>query len=326
MISILTRCGVLALSMYALCAPAMAQQKAWPSGPIKIVVPFPPGGSVDMVARSVGKYLGDVLGQPVVVDNRSGASGNIGAEFAARAAPDGQTLFVYSSGVLAANQFLYKRTGFDPLKDFSQVIRLAEQPNILLVHPSAQVGSVKDLVAKAKAEPGKVTMGSAGIGTGQDISARQFASMTGIDLLHVPYRGGAPALSDLLGGQIQSMFETSPTALQHAREGKQLRAIAITSERRSALLPDLPTVAESGVPGYVSTTWIGLAAPAKTPAAVIERLNRELNKALEGDMGRQFSDIALERSGGTVHDVDEALRRDAANYGKILKDAGVEPQ
>ena len=310
----------------ALLAAGTVSAQTWPSGPVKLVVPFPAGGSVDMVARAVGKRLGDVLGQPVVVDNRAGASGNIGAEFAAKAT-DGHTFFVTSSGVLAANQFLYKRTGFDTQKDFAPVIRLVIQPHILLVHSSVQAKTVPELIALAKAQPGKVTVGNAGVGTGQDIAARQFTGLTGVNVLHVPYKGGAPALNDLLGGQIQAMFETSPTAVPYVKDSKQqLRALAITSARRSALLPNLPTVAEAGIPGFESVTWIGLVAPAATPKAVIDRLNAELNKGLQGDMGKQFAEVALDPAGGTPADMAEAIRKDSAEYGRLLKAAGVEPQ
>ena len=316
------RSGLLALALFA--AGSVSAQ-TWPSGPIRLVVPFPPGGSVDMVARVVGKRLSDALGQPVVVDNRAGASGDIAAEFVARAAPDGQTLFVTSSGVLAANQFLYKRTGFDSLKDFAPVIRLANQPNILMVHPSVSARSVTELVALAKAQPGKVTMGHAGVGTGQHIAAQQFSTMSGVSVLQVPYKGGAPAMVDLLGGQIQTMFQTSPEALPYVRDGK-LRALAITSAKRSPLLPNLPTVAEAGIPGFESITWIGMVVPAGTPKPVIARLNTELNKALQADMGKQFSDLALEPVGGTPEDMTDTIRKDSAQYGSILKAAGVEPQ
>ena len=316
------RSGLLAL---ALLAAGSAWAQTWPSGPIRLVVPFPPGGSVDMVARAVGKRLSDALGQPVVVDNRAGASGDIAAEFVARSTPDGQTLFVTSSGVLAANQFLYKRTGFDSLKDFAPVIRLANQPNILMVHPSIPAKSVQELVALAKAQPGKVTMGHAGVGTGQHIAAQQFSSMSGVSVLQVPYKGGAPAMTDLLGGQIQTMFQTSPEAVPYVRDGR-LRALAITSAKRSPLLPNLPTVAEAGIPGYESITWIGMVVPAGTPKPIIARLNMELNKALQADMGKQFAELALEPVGGTPEDMTDTIRRDSAQYGSILKAAGVEPQ
>jgi tripartite-type tricarboxylate transporter receptor subunit TctC len=323
----MTNCLRRSLLLLTLLVTGGVSAQTWPSGPIKLIVPFPAGGSVDMVARSVGKRLTEVTGQPVVVDNRAGASGNIGAEIAAKSPADGHTLFVTSSGVLAANMHLYKRTGFDPFKDFTPVLRLVNQPNILMVHPSVPAKTVQELVALAKAQPGKISMGSAGIGTGQDIAARQFTGMANVNVLHVPYKGGAPALNDLLGGQIQAMFETSPTALPYAKEkdGK-LRALAITSAKRSPLLPNLPTVAEAGLPGFESITWIGLVAPAGTPKAVVERLNTELNKALKGDMGKQFADIALDPIGGTPQEMGEMIRKDSAEYGRILKAAGVEPQ
>lgn len=316
------RRSLLALALFA--AGSVSAQ-TWPAAPIKIVVPFPAGGSVDMVARAVGKRLGDTLGQPVIVDNRAGASGNIGAEYVARAPADGYTFFVASSGVLAANQFLYKRTGFDTQKDFTPVIQLVIQPHILMVHPSVPAKNLQELIALAKAHPGKVTVGNAGIGTGQDIAARQFSTMTGTTVLHVPYKGGAPALADLMGGQINAMFETSPTAVPVIKENK-LRGIAITSAKRSPLLPNLPTVAEAGIPGFESVTWIGMVAPAGTPKAIVDRVNAELNKGLHEDMGKMFADIALDPAGGTPQKMADAIRKDQAEYGRLLKAAGVEPQ
>ena len=311
--------------LLALAAAGVSAQ-TYPAGPIKLIVPFPAGGSVDMVARNVAKKLSEVLGQSVLVDNRAGASGNIGAEAAARSPADGYTLFVTSSGVLAANMHLYKKTGFDTFKDFAPVIRLVNQPNILMVHPSVSARSVPELIALAKAQPGQITMGSAGVGTGQDIAAKQFELMTGAKVLHVPYKGGAPALNDLLGGQINAMFETSPTALPYVKDGSKLRGLAITSAKRSPLLPNLPTVAEAGVPGYESVTWIGLVAPAATPRPIIDRLNAELNKALAGDMGKLLAEISLDPIGGTPKDMADVIRQDADMYGKIIKAAGIEPQ
>jgi tripartite-type tricarboxylate transporter receptor subunit TctC len=316
------RRSFLLLSLLAAAGAVSAQ--TYPTGPVKLIVPFPPGGSVDIVARSVAKRLSDAFGQPFIVDNRAGASGNIGAEIAAKAPADGYTLFVTSSGVLAANMHLYKKIPFDPFKDFAPVIRLVNQPNILMVHPSVQAKSVAELIALAKAQPGKLTVGSAGVGTGQDIAAQQFVMMTGTSVLHVPYKGGAPALTDLVGGQINAMFETSPTALPYVKQGK-LRGLAITSTKRSPLLPDLPTVAEAGVPGYESVTWIGLVAPAGTPKAIVDRLNAELKKALAGEMGKQLADLSLDPLGGTPKEMADAIRQDSINYGKVIKAAKIEP-
>jgi len=313
------------LLLIALLAAPGVNAQTYPTGPVKLIVPFPPGGSVDIVARAVATRLSDSLGKPVVVDNRAGASGNIGAGIAAKSPADGHTLFMSSSGVLAANMHLYKKPGFDTFKDFAPVIRLVNQPNILMVHPTLPVKSVQDLIALAKAKPGEVSMGSAGVGTGQDIAAKQFEAATGALFLHVPYKGGAPALNDLMGGQINAMFETSPTALPYVKADK-LRALAITTAKRSPLLPDLPTVAEAGVPGYESVTWIGLVAPAGTPKSVIDRINADLNQALASDLGKQFAELSLDPIGGTPEAMGEVIRQDADMYGKIIKDAGIEPQ
>ena len=313
------------LLLFTMLAATGASAQTYPTKPVKIIVPFPPGGSVDMVARMVGKKLADTLGQPFFIDNRAGASGNIGAEIAAKSVPDGYTIFVTSSGVLAANMHLYKKLPFDPFKDFSPVIRLVNQPNILMVYPSVQASNVKELIALAKSRPGKLTFGSAGIGTGQDIAAQQFTMMTGVDVLHVPYKGGAPALSDLLGGQIDAMFETSPTAIPYVKQGK-LKGLAITSAKRSKLLPDLPTVSEAGVSGYESVTWIGVVAPAGTPKAIVDLLNAELQKALGGDMGKQLAELSLDPIGGTPKDIEDAIRKDSADLAKIIKAANIQPQ
>jgi tripartite-type tricarboxylate transporter receptor subunit TctC len=314
---------LLLLMMLVVTAGASAQN--YPTKPVRIIVPFPAGGSVDMVARVLGKKLSEALGQPFVIDNRAGASGNIGADAAAKSIPDGYTLFVTSSGVLAANVHLYNKLSFDPVKDFSPIIRIVNQPNILVVHPSVPAANVKELIALAKSRPGKLTFGSAGIGTGQDIAAQLFVVMAGVDVLHVPYKGGAPALSDLLGGQINAMFETSPTAIPYVKQGK-LKALAITTLQRSALLPGLSTVSEAGVNGYESVTWIGMVAPAGTPKPIIDRINAEIQKALSGDTGKQLTELSLEPIGGTPQDFSDAIRKDSADLARIIKAAGIQPQ
>jgi tripartite-type tricarboxylate transporter receptor subunit TctC len=314
---------LLLLTMLVVTAGASAQN--YPTKPVRIIVPFPAGGSVDMVARVLGKKLSEALGQPFVIDNRAGASGNIGADAAAKSIPDGYTLFVTSSGVLAANVHLYNKLSFDPFKDFSPIIRIVNQPNILVVHPSVPAANVKELIVLAKSRPGKLTFGSAGIGTGQDIAAQLFVMMTGVDVLHVPYKGGAPALSDLLGGQIDAMFETSPTAIPYVKQGK-LKALAITTLQRSALLPGLSTVSEAGVNGYESVSWIGMVAPAGTPKAIIDRINAEIQKALGGDTGKQLTELSLEPIGGTPQNFSDAIRKDSADYARIIKAAGIQPQ
>lgn len=311
--------------LLAMLAAAGVSAQTYPTKPVKIIVPFSAGGSVDMVARLVGKRLSETLGQPFIIDNRAGASGNIGADFVAKSAPDGYTLLVTGPGVLVANSLLYKSLPFDPAKDFSPVIRLVNQPNILMVHPSVPASNVKEFIALAKSRPGKVSVGSAGIGTGQDIAAQQFALMTGAEILNVPYKGGAPALSDLLGGQIDAMFETAPTAMPYVKQGK-LKGLAITSAKRSSLLPDLPTVSEAGVSGYESVTWIGMLAPAGTPKAIVDQLNAEIQKVLGGEVGKQLAELSLDPIGGTPKDYSDAIRKDAVVYAKIIKASNTQPQ
>ena len=313
------------LLLIALLGTGAVHAQTYPTGPVKLIVPFPPGGSVDMVARAVAKRLADSLGKPVVVDNRAGASRQHRRrdrrQVAGRRPYAVRLQFRRAGGQHPPLQ----AAGFDPFKDFTPVIRLVNQPNILMVHPTMPVKSVQDLVAWAKSKPGNVTMGSAGVGTGQDIAAKQFEMATGAAFLHVPYKGGAPALNDLMGGQINAMFETSPTALPYVKSEK-LRALAITTAKRSPLLPDLPTVAEAGVPGYESVTWIGLVAPAGTPKAIVDRLNADLNKGLAAEMGKQFAEISLDPIGGTPEAMADTIKDDAAMYGKIIKAAGIEPQ
>ena len=310
-------------SLSCLAAPAFAQD--YPNKPIKLIVPFPPGGSVDMIGRLVGQKLSDALGQPVLVDNRAGAGGNIGMDFVAKAPKDGYTLLVAPSG-MAANQHLFAKLPFDPQKDLAPVIRIADQPAVLIVNPKLPVKNVKELAAYAKANPGKVTFGTAGVGGAQDVAARLFMSMTGTDMLNVAYRGGAPALSDLLAGQIDIMFETSPTAVPYAKSGK-LIPLAVTTEKRIASLPDVPTVAEAGVPGFHSVTWIGMAAPGGTPPAIVARLNAEMQKVLaDPAVRKQIGDIALDVVGGSSADFGKFLAKESQDYAKFVKDNNITPQ
>lgn len=285
----------LAAVLLAFVVPCAAAQD-YPHKPVRLIVPFPPGGSVDLVARLVGKSLQDALKQPFVVDNKPGASGNVGAAYVAKAPPDGYTLLVGSAGVFAANQFLYANPPFDPLQAFAPIMRIVDQPNILVVGQQSPVRSVNELIALAKARPGKLSFGSASVGSAQHFSTEIFMQQAGVELLHVPYKGGAPALVDLMGGQIDMLFDTSPTALPYARSGK-LRALAITSRQRSPLLPDVPTMKEAGLPDFEVVTWTGIAAPAGTPQAVIDRLNAAIKTALRGELRRQLEETSSFRSG-----------------------------
>ena len=316
-----------AASLACVCAPASAQAPAtdYPNRLVKLVVPFPPGGSVDMVGRLIGQKLSDSLGQPVVVDNRAGAGGNIGMDFVAKAPKDGYTLLVAPSGY-AANQHLFAHLAFDPMKDLVPIIRVADQPAVLIVNPKLPVTSVRELAAYVKANPGKVSAGTAGVGGAQDVAARLFQSMTGTEMINVGYRGGAPALADLLAGQIDLMFETAPTAVPYVKSGK-LRALGVTTDRRIASLPEVPTVAESGLPGFHSVTWIGLAAPAGTPPAVVAKLNAEVQKLLaDPAVLKQIADMALDVAGGSSADFSRFLKKESDDYAKFVKDNKIVPQ
>ncbi|MCZ2495681.1 tripartite tricarboxylate transporter substrate binding protein [Xylophilus sp. Kf1] len=310
-------------SLACLAAPAFAQD--YPTKPIKLIVPFPPGGSVDMIGRLVGQKMSEALGQPVLVDNRAGAGGNIGMDFVAKAPKDGYTLLVAPSGY-AANQHLFAKLPFDPLKDLTPIIRIADQPAVLIVNPKLPVKNVKELIAYAKANPGKLNAGTAGVGGAQDVAARLFQSMTGTEMINVTYRGGAPALADLLAGQIDLMFETSPTAVPYAKSGK-LIALGVTTDKRIANLPDVPTIAEAGVPGFHSITWIGMAAPGGTPPAIVARLNAEMQKVLaDPAVRKQIGEISLDIAGGSAADFAKFLAKESQDYAKFVKDNNITPQ
>ncbi|MDT4818256.1 hypothetical protein FQZ97_513490 [compost metagenome] len=290
-----------------------------------MVVPFPPGGSIDMTARLVGQKLSTALGQPVLVDNRPGASGNIGMDYVAKAPKDGYTLLMVHTG-LASNAHMFAKLPYDPIKDLAPVIRVADQPNVLIMNPKWTFKNVGELVAYAKANPGKLSVGTSGVGGPQDVAARRFMQMTGTDLLNVAYKGGAPALSDLVGGQIDMMFETSPTAVPYAKSGK-LKALAVTGDKRVSTLPDVPTVAESGVPGYRFMGWVGLVAPAGTPAPVIAKLNEQVQALLKNaDTQKQFTDLSLEVIGGSTADFTSFVRKESNDYARFVKDFNITPQ
>ena len=302
--------------------PTVVLAQNYPVKPVTIVVPFAPGGTTDILARIVGQGMQTELGQPFVVDNRAGAGGNIGASLAAKAAGDGYTLFMGTVGTHAINQALYKKMPFDPVKDFAPISRVATVPNLLVAHPSQPYKTVKELIAYAKANPGKVTFGSPGSGASPHVSGELFKSMTGTDLLHVPYKGSAPAMTDLLGGQINIMFDNMPSAIQHVRSGK-LRPIAVTTAKRSPEMPDIPTIAEAGVPGYEAMSWFGLFAPAATPKPVLDKLNAALVKVLnQADVKKKIA----EQGGDVVAETPEQfaafIKSETAKWGKVVKESG----
>lgn len=314
--------AVLAAGVLA-SVPFVAQaQAAFPSKALTIVVPFSAGGTTDILARVVGQYMSKDLGQPVIIDNRPGAGGNIGAQMVARAAADGYTLLMGTVGTHAINQSLYKKMPFDPIKDFQPLTRVALVPNLLVAHPSQPFKTVKELIAHAKANPGKVNFASSGSGTSIHLSAEMFNQMAGVDMQHIPYKGSAPALNDLLGGQTAIMFDNMPSVIGHVRAGK-LRPIAVTTPQRSRALPDVPTIAESGVPGYSATSWFGLLAPAGTPAPVVARLNASILKALaDAEVKKKFAEQGAEPHGEKPEQFAEFIRSETAKWGQTVKASG----
>ena len=272
--------AIAAASLGAALMPAALAAEAFPNKPITLVVPFVAGGTTDILARIVGQSLGEELGQPVIIDNRAGAGGNIGGQFAARAPADGYTLFMGTVGTHAINEWLYKKMPFSPNKDFAPLTRVANVPNLLVANPAQPFKNVKELIIYAQAHHGQVNFGSSGSGSSIHLSGELFKMMAKVDMIHIPYKGSAPAVTDLLGNQIAIMFDNMPSAIQHVRSGK-LRPLAVTTAKRSPELPDVPTVAEAGVPGYEATSWFGLFTPTKTPADVQAKLHAAIIKVLQ---------------------------------------------
>ncbi len=313
----------LALAAFAtLAAMPLAQAQPNTGKPIRLICPFPPAGAVDIASRAIATELSKVLGQTVTVENRPGAGGNIGGAEAARAAPDGLTLFMTTSGINAINPVLYTKMPFDPIKDLEPVVALVSVSNVLVVHPSVKANSVAEIIAAARAEPGKMTYASSGSGTSVHMSGEMFKHLTKVDILHIPYKGSAPAMTDLLGGQVMMMFDNIPSALQHIKAGK-LRALAVTGARRDPLLPDVPTVAEAGVPGYESGVWFGLAVPAGTPKAEIARLNDAAVKATKSaDYVKRMVELGYTILASTPEQMADMNRAETARWGPIVRASG----
>ncbi len=316
----LKACWVVLLTLAAVL-PAPAQD--YPTRPVVLVSPFPPGGSVSLVARIVAEKMGETLGQSIVVENRGGAGGTIGARTVAKSAPDGYTLLLGYTGTLAIGPSMYPSAGFDPRKDFAPIGRIGTAPTMLVVHPSVPAHSVKELIAYAKANPGKLNFGSAGIGTVGHLAGELMATMAGLELVHVPYKGTGPALTDLLGGHIPMMFTPIPTAHAQAEAGA-LRALAVTGATRSSLLPNVPTVAEAGLPGYEAVLRYSLVAPAGTPRPVIERLNKELRVALAADDVRmRLATDGAEVLPSTPEEYAADIDREEATWSKVVNKLGL---
>lgn len=308
----------------ALCAATGAAQAAdvYPVRPIRMIVAYPPGGGTDQVGRMMADQLTQQLGQNVVVDNRGGATGNIGTELAARAVPDGYTLLMGNVAPNAVNVSMFKKLAFDPVKDFSPVSLVAITPNILVAHPSLPVKTVKELLALAKAKPGTLNFPSAGVGSSSHLAGELLKSLAKIDMVHVPFKGGGPALVAMISGEVQIMFATMPAAMPHVKSGKA-RAIAVTTAKRSQAMPELPTIAEAGVTGYEASTWYGLLAPAKTPKPVVDRLHAETVKILAGPARQRLEVQGFEPIGGTPAEFSAYIKSEITKWAKVIKDAGI---
>lgn len=309
--------AALAVALFA----AAAQPQEYPAKPIRVVVPFPPGGGTDLMARTVVQRLGESLGATVIIDNRGGAGGTIGTDFVARSSPDGYTLVVVS-GAHAINPSLYPKLQYDSVRDFAPVTMLTSGPGLLVLHPSVPARTVKEFIALAKSRPGQLHFASAGIGTPPHLAGELFKTMTGVDIVHVPYKGNGPAYTDLIGGHVSVMFPTIPTAIPHVRAGK-LRALAVTTRQRTAIAPELPTLSESGVPGYEVSSWYGLLAPAGTPAAVISTLQREVVKVLRSpDISEKLMAQGLDIVGNTPEEFAGVIKSEIAKWAGIVKASG----
>jgi len=308
--------------LFAVSLSASAFAQSYPSKPLRLICPFPPGGAVDIASRATSAELTKILGQPVAVENKPGAGGNLGGADAARSAPDGYTLFMTTSGIQAINPALYAKMPFDPNKDLAPVAPLVSLNNVLVVHPSVPAKSVKEVIDLAKKSPGKWTYASSGNGTTIHMSGAMFTQLTGTDILHIPYKGSAPAVTDLLAGQTHMMFDNIPSALPHIKAGK-LRALATTGAKRDPALPDLPTIAEAGVKGYESGVWFGLSVPTGTPREIIQRLNAAAVQATKSpDFIKRMTDLGYNIIPGTPEDMDRMLKAEISRWTPIVKASG----
>ncbi|SDD98761.1 Tripartite-type tricarboxylate transporter, receptor component TctC [Paracidovorax valerianellae] len=313
-----SRCLLVGLSLVALAAGARAQ--AWPNHPVRVIVPFPASGATDLVARVVTQRVSQDLGQQMVVDNRPGAGGTIGAAEAAKAPADGYTLLLTTSSTHAISPHLMPRLAYDARKDFTPVAHVADAASVLLVTPSLPVKSVADLIAYAKAHPGQLNYASSGNGTIVHLNAAAFSSQAGIEMTHVPYKGTAQSIADLATGQVHVLFDSIPTGMPHVKSGR-LRALAVTSEQRSALAPELPTLAESGLPGYSSVTWFGVYAPAGAPAALVERIHQAFAKAMQApDVIASLAKLGVEPAApSTPAQFAAMVQADSARWAAVIR-------
>ncbi|MEO7726895.1 MAG: tripartite tricarboxylate transporter substrate binding protein [Burkholderiales bacterium] len=308
------------------CAAAGAADNGFPTRPVRLIVGYPPGGSTDIAARLIGQRLTPVFGQTVVIDNRAGASGTIGAAIVVKAEPDGHTLSFAASPEVAIYRALMKNPPYDSLKDFQPVTLVGRVPFMLVIHPSVAANSVKELIVLAKAKPGTLNFASFGNGTSNHLVGAAFCAATGVNIVHIPYKGSAPAITDLLGGQVQMTFDTVPVVLPQVRAGK-LKALAVATPKRSSLAPDVPTMDEAGVAGFYGGTWFGVLAPARTPAAAVQRLNREIATILHApDVVQVFTDRGIEPVGNSPAEFRAFIESESRRWLKVAQDAGVKPE
>jgi len=299
----------------------MASAQSYPARPLRLIVAFAPGGSVDVIARVVGQKLGDNLGQQVVIDNRPGAGGNVSAEIAARAAPDGYTLYICSAS-LVANPSLYRKVPYDPIRDFSPITLLASAQSVLVAHPGFAAKNVKDLIALAKKSPGKINYASPGSGSSGHLTMELFKTMAGVDLVHVPYKVMSQLQADVIAGQVPIAFSTIPGALPHIQAARML-PLAVSGARRAPVLPNVPTVAEAGIPGYEATTWYPVLTPAGTPRPIVEKLNTELNAIVRApDMKERFQMLGIDAIGSTPEALASHIKAELRKWQKVVQLSG----
>ena len=316
--------SLLGAALVAAAATTCAQ--TYPSKPIRFIAPFPPGGSSDVLCRVLGQKLADVAGQPVVVENRAGASGNIGHEYGAKQPADGYTLLLSNNAALAINPHLFKRLGFDPQADFAPVTMVASAGQVLVVHPSVPATNVQELIALAKARPGQLHFGSGGKGIPSHIAGETFKVAAGVDIVHVPYKGTVQAVGDLVGGQVQLVFSDMVPAIPHIRSGK-LRPLAVTVGQRSAALPEVPTMDEAGMPGFRSVVWWAVLVPRGTPGEIIARLNGDFGRIMKlPEIQERYASLGVFTEHSTPREVTERMKSDLQEFAKILKAAGVEAE
>jgi len=300
-----------------------AGAQEYPTKPIRLVITYPPGGNTDLVGRALALKLGEFMGQQVVVDNRGGAGGVLGSMITAQSAPDGYTIMLGTSAGMVINPLLSRKLTYDPVRDFAPVSMVVIVPQLLVINPQLPVKNVRELIAFAKAKPGYLNAGSSGVGTPNHFGTELLKWLAGVDIVHVPYKGGAPALTDLLGGQIQMAFSSVPAVLPHIKAGR-LVALGVGSAKRSPALPNIPTIAEAGVPGYEYTTWYGIFAPAKTPRTLIARLNTEIVKAMETpDIKDRFTALGGDPDPGTPEELRAYMANESAKWAKIIKAANI---